>query len=89
MSIIEDATVTSKGQVTIPKRVRDMLELEAGEQLQFVVTDDGELTIRRKRDSMDRLRKVREQLAPLEVNVDELRRQAKSEWSTFDELDAE
>ena len=35
-----EATVTSKGQVTIPKEVRDHLRLQSGQRLQFVL-DDG------------------------------------------------
>jgi AbrB family looped-hinge helix DNA binding protein len=31
------ATVTSKGQVTIPKRVRDQLGLRAGSKVEFVL----------------------------------------------------
>jgi len=31
------ATVTSKGQVTIPKRVRDQLGLKAGSKVEFVM----------------------------------------------------
>lgn len=89
MSLTEAATITSKGQVTIPKRIREQLQLEAGDQLEFVVTQDGELTVRPKRDAMERLREVRETLAPLAVDVDELRRQSKTAWSTVDELDTE
>lgn len=84
MAIADDATITSKGQVTIPKRVREALDLEPGEELQFVVTEDGELTVRRKQAAMDRLREVRETLAPLDVDVDELRRQSKREWDAVD-----
>lgn len=42
------ATVTSKGQVTLPKPVRDALGLRAGDRVQFFVRDDGvvELTPR-------------------------------------------
>jgi len=31
------ATITSKGQVTIPKRVRDQLGLQAGSKVEFVL----------------------------------------------------
>jgi AbrB family looped-hinge helix DNA binding protein len=40
------ATVTSKGQVTIPKAVRDLLGLEAGDQLDFVVEEDARVVLR-------------------------------------------
>lgn len=39
------STVTSKGQVTIPKAVRDRLRLEAGDKLDFRVEDDGTIRV--------------------------------------------
>ena len=33
-------TVTSKGQVTIPKAIRELLHLRTGDQLDFVVEDE-------------------------------------------------
>ena len=33
-------TITSKGQVTIPKAIRELLHLRTGDQLDFVVEDD-------------------------------------------------
>lgn len=80
MAFSAEATITSKGQVTIPKDIRERLELEPGERVEFVL-EEGELTVRRKRGSMERLQSVRETLAPLEVDIDELRATAKADWS--------
>jgi len=40
------ATITTKGQVTIPKSVRDSLMLSAGDKIEFVVTNKREALIR-------------------------------------------
>ena len=40
------ATLTSKGQVTLPKAIRDRLRLAAGDQVDFVVRDDGTVVLR-------------------------------------------
>ena len=39
------AAVTSKGQVTIPKRIRDALGVDAGDRVIFRVRDDGVVEI--------------------------------------------
>ncbi len=35
------ATITSKGQITLPKALRDMLHLEPGDRVEFIVETDG------------------------------------------------
>jgi AbrB family looped-hinge helix DNA binding protein len=40
-------TLTSKGQVTIPKRIRDELQLLPGAPVQFSVNAAGELVLHR------------------------------------------
>ena len=40
------ATMTSKGQVTIPQAVRHALRLEAGVRVDFTPNDDGSYSIR-------------------------------------------
>lgn len=38
-------TLTSKGQVTIPKRVRDALKLTPGARVEFAVNREGEVVL--------------------------------------------
>lgn len=40
------ATITSKGQITIPKPVRDALHLRAGDRVSFLVREDGVVEVR-------------------------------------------
>lgn len=39
------ATVTSKGQVTIPKKVREQLRLQTGDKVDFRIADDGSIRV--------------------------------------------
>ena len=37
--------MTSKGQITIPKKVRERLQLREGDRLEFSLEDDGSLRV--------------------------------------------
>ncbi|MBK8454757.1 MAG: AbrB/MazE/SpoVT family DNA-binding domain-containing protein [Thiofilum sp.] len=37
------ATITAKGQITIPKAARETLKLNTGDRIEFVFGDDGRL----------------------------------------------
>ena len=39
------ATVTSKGQLTLPKAIREALGLSAGDKVNFVLMEDGNYAI--------------------------------------------
>lgn len=39
-------TLTSKGQLTLPKAIRDQMQLDAGSKLDFSVQEDGSLRAR-------------------------------------------
>lgn len=49
-------TLTVKGQVTIPKRIRDAVGLEPGMPVEFVVNKAGEVVIQRAEGSARRKR---------------------------------
>jgi antitoxin PrlF len=40
-----DATITSKGQITIPKAIRDHLKVKAGDRVKLFVHADGRVVI--------------------------------------------
>ena len=46
------ATITSKGQTTIPKSVRDAAGLRAGDRIHFAVLPDGTIIVRAKTRSI-------------------------------------
>ncbi|GAB4201433.1 MAG: AbrB/MazE/SpoVT family DNA-binding domain-containing protein [Coleofasciculaceae cyanobacterium] len=39
------ATVTIKGQVTIPKEIRDYLKLETGSKIEFAIDENGNVKL--------------------------------------------
>lgn len=40
------ATITAKGQVTIPKTIRDCLKIQTGDKIEIILTKDREAIIR-------------------------------------------
>jgi antitoxin PrlF len=40
------ATLTTKGQITIPKEVREHLGVETGDRLSFLVQEDGTVLVK-------------------------------------------
>ena len=52
------ATITSKGQTTIPKDVRDRLSLKPGDRLDFVFDEDGTVRVVPLNVSLDDLKSI-------------------------------
>ncbi len=50
-----DATLTSKGQTTIPKEIRDSLGMKAGDRMTFTLMPDATVVMRVKSKSLTKL----------------------------------
>lgn len=68
-------TLTSKGQITLTKAVRDRLSLKQGDRFQIGVGRDGSLTLRREElPSLDSAFGALHRLAPRKpVSISEMR----------------
>ncbi len=42
---MSEATISSKGQVTIPKAIRDVLKLKSGDRVDFALGEGGEVLL--------------------------------------------
>jgi len=69
---MSQATITTKGQVTIPKAVRDRLDLRAGDRLDFVVNDSGEAVIRRVSRSVGEVRGLLAHRGKVSLTVEQM-----------------
>lgn len=66
------ATLTSKGQTTIPKDVRQRLDLRTGDKLNFTVLGDGSVSMRVKRGDIKELAGLLRRRGPKTVTVGEM-----------------
>lgn len=68
------STVTSKGQVTIPKPIRDSMGLQNGDQVDFVEESDGRIYVRRASLNVEDLRGLLRRPGRKPVSVEEMNR---------------
>jgi AbrB family looped-hinge helix DNA binding protein len=79
--------ITSKGQVTIPKGLRDSFGLLPGTEVEFVPAEDGEVRVRRakagRRRGEDVVAHLREAGKHYTMTTDEVMRLTRGEdWGT-------
>lgn len=68
------ATLTSKGQTTIPKQIRDRLDMKAGDRMTFTLMADGTMLVRVKRKSITELAGILHRKGRKAVPVEQMAR---------------
>ena len=69
---MSEATVTSKGQITIPVDIRQSLGLQAQDRVTFTPMPDGTVVLRAKTKSILDLRGLLQPMPGLVVSVDDM-----------------
>ena len=68
------ATLTSKGQTTIPKEIRDGLGMKPGDRISFTLMPDGTVIMRVKRKSVMKLAGALHKKGRKSVSIEQLSR---------------
>lgn len=79
------ATLTSKGQITLPKEIRDALELDAGAKLDFSIQPDGTLTVRPLKRSVSAIVGLLKQPAAKVATVEAMKQAVQRHLAAKDE----
>jgi AbrB family looped-hinge helix DNA binding protein len=66
------ATVTSKGQITIPQEVRERLQLKMGDRVDFLINDDGRVLMQPALLPVTALKGLLRRAGGKKVSVDEM-----------------
>jgi antitoxin PrlF len=78
------ATLTTKGQVTIPKKIRESLKLHTGDKIEIIVTEKREAIIRPISKKVDdifcKLHKPGRKAVTLEAMDDAIRNRMKDKF---------
>lgn len=75
-----EATITSKGQITIPKKLRDRFNLEEGTKITFMV-EENEIIMMPEEDPLERLKRLRKKIKFSEKDLQEMIAESKKAWS--------
>jgi antitoxin PrlF len=69
-----DATLTSKGQTTIPKEIRDSLGMKSGDRMTFTLMPDGTVVMRVKSKSVTELAGLLQKKGRKPIPIEQLSR---------------
>ncbi len=76
------ATITSKGQTTIPKEIRDYLHLREGDEIAFFI-HDGQVTIKPMTGDVRELKGLLKKYASKPATVEEMNQAIRERFRRF------
>ncbi len=68
------STLTSKGQLVVPKAVRDRLKLKPGDRRDFIIQEDGDVLLRPLAEDVRSLKGLLHRRGRRPVTVEEMNR---------------
>jgi antitoxin PrlF len=69
---VPTTTLTSKGQITLPRRVREHLGVHTGDAVDFIIGSDGEVRVRAGEVDIAELKGLLRQPGRRPVSLDEM-----------------
>ena len=85
----EEAKLTSKGQITIPKSIRIQLRLKPGKSVLFIPEGKDVVMKPKVKDSLSGLKEIRDELERegklfTEKEIKQMMKESKKEWSKIE-----
>ena len=77
-------TLTTKGQVTIPKKIRDALDLQPGCKINFAVNDAGDVLLQKASATRNAPARKSAKASILKDQFEQVRGRADVQWRTKD-----
>ncbi len=77
----EKAKISQKGQVTIPKSIREMLGLEPGKKVSFEVIGKEAVIYPEIEDPLEELKQLRKEVRFDEKEIEDMIESSKNKWS--------
>ena len=81
---IEEAKITSKGQITIPKNIRNSLGLKTGGRVVFIPEGREIIMVAKTEDPLKGLLELRKEIRFSKREIGEMIKESKKEWSKFE-----
>lgn len=81
---MKEAKITSKGQITIPKEVRQALGLKTGKEVVFIIKGKEATMLPKVKNPLRELEKLRKEIHFTPKEIEEMIKESKGEWSKIE-----